>query len=82
MAGSSDDIHALSLILPHFNFLYALSYLGGVSSGNAVMGALLGLGTAAVIVLNTVSAWTAWAVYQPQGYDVYQFFFFRWRTLD
>ncbi|EGO56187.1 hypothetical protein NEUTE1DRAFT_83238 [Neurospora tetrasperma FGSC 2508] len=82
MTGSSDDIHALSLILPHFNFLYMLSYLGGVSSGNVAMGALLGLGTAAVIVLNTVSAWTAWAVYQPQGYGVYQFFFFGWRTLD
>lgn len=82
MAGSSDDIHALSLILPHFNFLYMFSYLGGISSGNVIMGALLGLGAAATMVLNTVSAWTAWAVHQPQGYGVYRFFFFGWRTLS
>ncbi len=82
MAGHADEIHALSVILPHFNMLYAFSYLGGISAGSLVLVGLLGLGTAGVVVLNTVSAWTAWAVHQPQGYGVYQFFFFGWRTLD
>ncbi|KXX77192.1 hypothetical protein MMYC01_207672 [Madurella mycetomatis] len=75
-------MHALSLMLPHVNLLFALSYLGGVSSGNIVMGVVLGLATAGVIVLNTVAAWTGWAVGQRAGYGDYQFFFFGWRTLD
>ncbi|KAL2178942.1 uncharacterized protein P884DRAFT_195882 [Thermothelomyces heterothallicus CBS 202.75] len=81
LMSGKDEIHAISLILPHFNLLYAFSYLGGASSGSIFMGVLLGLGTAGVMILNTVSAWKAWAVHQSQGYDVYQFFFFGWRTL-
>lgn len=79
---SGNDIHALSVILPHFNMIYIVTYLGGISSGNRVVGVPLGLGTAGVMILNTVSAWQAWAVHQPQGYGVYQFFFFGWRTID
>ncbi|KAK3352768.1 hypothetical protein B0T25DRAFT_542739 [Lasiosphaeria hispida] len=76
------DMHAISLIIPHLNTIFAFTYLGGVSSGNIVIGVLLGLGTAGVIVFNTVCAWTAWAVHMPEGYGQYQFFFFGWRTLD
>jgi hypothetical protein len=76
------ELHALSLLPIHFNFIYAFSYLGGVSSGNIVMGLLAGLGTGGVMVLNTVAAWTSWATNQPQGYGEYQFFFFGWRTLN
>jgi len=76
------NMHAVSLILPHLNLLFAFTYLGGVSSGNIFMGVLMGLGTAGVIIFNTVCAWTAWAVHMPEGYGQYQFFFFGWRTLN
>jgi len=76
------QLHALSLALVHFNLIYAISYLGGVTSGNIVMALLLGFGTAGVIVLNTVAAWTSWATNQLEGFGVYQFFFFGWRTFS
>ncbi|RMZ90160.1 hypothetical protein DV736_g2627, partial [Chaetothyriales sp. CBS 134916] len=75
-------LHALSLVLPHFNLMYSISYLGGISSGNVVMGGFLGFGTAGVLLLNTVCAWTSWATNQPEGFGVYHFFFFGWRTLN
>lgn len=46
------------------------------------MAILLGLGTAGLIVLNTVTAWIAWATNQREGFGIYQFFFFGWRTLS
>jgi hypothetical protein len=76
------ELHALSMLPVHFNFIFVLTYLGGVSSGNIYMGLLLGFGTAGVIVLNTVAAWTSWATNQQDGYGIYQFFFYGWRTLD
>src|SRR5437667_4829935 len=48
---------ALSLLPVHFNIIYAITYLGGVTSGNAFMALLLSLGTGGVLVLNSVSAW-------------------------
>ena len=78
----SKQLHALSLIPVHWNTIFAVSYLGGVTSGNIVMGLLLGLGTAGVIVLNNVASWTSWATNQTEGFGVYQFFFFGWRTLN
>jgi hypothetical protein len=76
------QLHALSLLPVHFNFIFVMTYLGGVTSGNIVMGLFLGFGTAGVIVLNTVAAWTSWATNQQEGFGVYQFFFFGWRTLS
>ena len=76
------QLHALSLLPVHFNLLFIFTYLGGVTSGNLFMGIFLGLGTAGVIVLNTVAAWICWATNQQEGYGVYQFFFFGWRTLS
>ncbi|KAK4243463.1 hypothetical protein C7999DRAFT_44738 [Corynascus novoguineensis] len=76
------EIHALSLILPHFNMIYIISYLGGISSGSLFIGVPLGLGTAGLTILNTVSTWKAWAMHQPRGYGIYQFFFFGWRILS
>ena len=75
------ELHALSLLPVNFNFFFAFGYLGGVTSGNIFMGLPLGLVTAGVMVLNTVAAWTSWATNMPEGFDVYQFFFFGWRTL-
>jgi len=75
-------LHALSLLPVHFNTLFAITYLGGVSSGNAFTAILLGFGTAGVIALNAVAAWVSWATNQPEGYGVYQFFFYGWRTLS
>ncbi|KAI9671111.1 MAG: hypothetical protein M1831_005197 [Alyxoria varia] len=75
-------LHALSLVPVHLNTTFAITYLGGVTSGNKVMGIFLGLGTAAVMVLNCVSAWMSWTTNQEEGYGVFQFFFFGWRTLS
>jgi len=76
------QLHALSLLPVHFNLICVITYLGGITSGNIFMGLLLGFGTGGVIVLNTVAAWTSWATNMPEGYGVYQFFFFGWRTLS
>ena len=79
-ASKEGDMHALSLVLVHVNMVFAITYLGGVSSGNIFMGILLGLGSAAVIGLNTATAWNAYRAL-PEGFGEYQFFFFGWRTL-
>lgn len=76
------ELHALSLLPVHFNLLFVFTYLGGVTSGNLITGLLLGLGTGGVIIFNTVTAWMSWATNQAEGYGVYQFFFFGWRTLS
>lgn len=75
------QLHALSMLPAHFNIVYFFTYWGGVTSGNIYMGVLQGLGTAGVLILNTVSAWESWASNLEEGYGVYQFFFFGWRTL-
>ncbi|KAF2233559.1 hypothetical protein EV356DRAFT_524382 [Viridothelium virens] len=75
------ELHALSLLTPNFNIIYLVSYLGGISSGTMYLEAPLGVGTAGVLLLNTVSAWKSWALCMPQGYRVYEFFFFGWRRL-
>lgn len=75
------ELHALSLLPVHFNLIYAITYLGGITSGNIYMGLLLGFGTAGVMVLNTLSAWQSWVTNQPEGLGEYKFFFFGWRTL-
>src|SRR5271156_1988492 len=62
------QLHALCLLPVHFNTMYSIIYLGGITSGNIFMGLFLGFGTAGVIVLNNVSAWTSWAVDQPDGF--------------
>ncbi|KIW28416.1 uncharacterized protein PV07_08083 [Cladophialophora immunda] len=74
-------LHALCMILPNFNLIYAFSFLGGITSGNVVMGVFLGLGTGGALLLNTASAWISWTTNQPQGFGVYRFFFFGPRTL-
>lgn len=80
-AAKAKEMHAISLVLVHVNMVFALSYLGGVSSGNIWMGLFLGFGTAGVIILNNVAAWTAWATNLREGFGEFQFFFFGWRTL-
>ncbi|KJK74217.1 hypothetical protein H634G_10590 [Metarhizium anisopliae BRIP 53293] len=75
------ELHALSLLPVHFNLIYAVTYIGGVTSGNLFMAIILGAGSAGVLILNTVSAWVSWSTNQPEGFDEYQFFFFGWRIL-
>lgn len=75
------ELHALSLAPVHINMTLALSYLGGVTSGNIYMSIFLGLGTAGVILLNTVTSCISYATNQTQGYGQWRFFFFGWRTL-
>lgn len=81
-AVKGQQLHALSLVIVHLNMVYALTYLGGITAGNIFMALFLGLGTASLLVLNTISAWTSWATNQTDGFGVYQFYFFGWRTLD
>lgn len=78
----NQELHALCLLVPHFTLIWTLTYLGGITSGNIVIGAILGLGTAGVYVLNEVAAWTSLLTNQPEGFGVYQFYFYGWRTLN
>ena len=81
-AVKAKELHALSLLPVHFNCVYAITYLGGISSGNIFLSALLALGSVGVLILNTISSWISWKTNQPEGYGEYQFFFFGWRTLS
>ena len=76
------ELHALCLLVPHFTLIWTMTYIGGITSGNIFMGAILGFGTAGVIVLNGVAAWTSWMTNQADGFGLYQFYFFGWRTLN
>ncbi|KAI6778675.1 uncharacterized protein J7T54_007616 [Emericellopsis cladophorae] len=76
------QLRALSLLPVHFNMIYAFTYLGGTAAGNLPAGVLLSLGSAGVMVFNTVAAWIAWKDCQPAGFGEYEFFFFGWRTLS
>ncbi|KAJ9663503.1 hypothetical protein H2198_000769 [Neophaeococcomyces mojaviensis] len=75
-------LHALSLLLPHFNLVYAISYIGGITSGNVIMAAFLGVGTAGALTLNCACAWMNWMTNMEEGFGKFRFFFFGWRTLD
>ena len=75
------QLHALCLVIPHLNLTFAITYFGGMTAANLYVSALLVLGTMGIIVLNTVAAWTSWATNQKEGFGVYQFFFYGWRTL-
>lgn len=80
-AARNNQLHALSLLMSQFNFCFTLTYLGGVSSGNFLSALIMGFGTAGVMILNNIVAWVSWSTTQAQGYGVYQFWFFGWRTL-
>jgi len=80
-AVKANQLGPLSLLPVHFNTIYSISYLGGVSSGNMVFGVLLGLGTAGVMCVNNAAAWESWISNQPDGFGQYEFYFYGWRTL-
>jgi len=75
------QLHALSLFPVFLNFVYAFTYPGGITSGNIVMDILLVFGTVGLIVFNNIIAWKCLATNLPEGYGIYRFFFFGWRTL-
>ncbi|TEB21392.1 hypothetical protein FA13DRAFT_1757552 [Coprinellus micaceus] len=81
-AAKKRELHALSLLPVYLNMLYSVTYLGGIPAGNLPMGLLLGLGTAGLIIMNTVTAWISLKTNLPEGDGVYQFFFFGWRVLS
>lgn len=81
-ATKAKQLHALSLLPVYLNMLYSLTYLGGIPAGNVFMGAILGLGTAGLVIMNTITAWISLKTNLPEGDGVYQFFFFGWRTLS
>ena len=76
------DLHALSLLPIYFNMLYTVTYLGDIFAGNVAMGVVLGLGTAGLIIMNTITAWISWKTNLPEGVGLYQFYFFGWRVLS
>ena len=78
----ADQLHALCLLLPHLNLTFSITYLGGTTAANFPTAALLVVGTSGVIALNTVAACISWETNQREGFGVYQFFYFGWRTLD
>ena len=82
IAARDKQLHALSMLPVYLNMAYSLTYLFGVPSGNVVFGALQGLGTAALVIMNNITAWTSWKTNMPEGYGVYRFYFFGWRTLS
>ncbi|KAK0719243.1 hypothetical protein B0H67DRAFT_485561 [Lasiosphaeris hirsuta] len=79
---TNKELHALCLILPHANILFNITFLGGATSGNQVMGVFLGFGTAGLMILNNVCGWRSWIIDQPDGFEVYRFFLFGWRTFN
>ena len=81
-AAKAGQLGPLSLLPVHFNTIYAISYLGGVSSGNKFFTILLGIGTAGVMCLNNAAAWQSWMTDQSAGFGQYEFFFFGWQTLS
>lgn len=81
-AAKAHQLHALSLLPIHFNTMFAITYAGGISSGNIFMGLILCFGTAGVLILNTVVGWISILENLKEGFGVYQFFFYGWRTLD
>lgn len=81
-ATRSKQLHALSLLNSHFNIVNAFTFLGGVISGNYFLATLMGFGTAGVMLLNNATGWISWATNQPEGFGIYKFFFFGWRTLS
>lgn len=81
-AVKAKQLHAISLLPVHYNTVCAITYLGGITSGNIPMALVLGIGSAATMFLNNISGWTSWATNQEDGFGVYRFFFFGWRTLS
>ncbi|KAF9053266.1 hypothetical protein BJ165DRAFT_1446512 [Panaeolus papilionaceus] len=81
IATKDRNLHALSLLPVHLNFIYSVTYLGGVPSGNIFLGVISALGTSSLIVINTITAWISVKTNLPEGDGIYQFFFFGWRRL-
>lgn len=81
VAAKHKQLHALSM-LPHFlNLMYAFTYCSGMIAGNYWLSYTMGIGTIAALIVNNITTWTAYTTNLPEGYGVYQFFFFGWRTL-
>ena len=81
IAVKQGQLNALSLLPVHFDLVYSLIFVGGVTCDGMWMSIILGLGTAGLLILNNLSAWTIWVKDLPAGYGTYRFFFFGWRTL-
>ena len=75
-----EAIAPFSLLLPHFNIIYSISYVAGVSSRSGGLAVLLWLGTSVMLIINTILLWSSWK-HMAVGYGEYEFFFFGWRTL-
>lgn len=81
VAAQNKQLHALCLLPQYLNTLYAFTYIGGVSAGNYLVSGIMCIGTIAAIIINLVATWIGYLTNMPEGYGVYRFFFFGWRTL-
>lgn len=81
-AAKAHQLHALCLLPIHFNTIFAVTYFGGITSGNVFTGLIQYLAINGVLILNTVVAWTCVLENLKEGLGVYEFFFFGWRTLS
>ncbi|KAI5782383.1 hypothetical protein DFH27DRAFT_579260 [Peziza echinospora] len=81
-AVKAKQLHALAMLPVHYNTICCFTYLGGIPSGNYPMAVLLGLGSAGLMILNNISGWVSYVTGQVEGYGVFRFYFFGWRTLS
>ncbi|PPR00504.1 hypothetical protein CVT24_005528 [Panaeolus cyanescens] len=81
-AAKNKQLHALSLIPPYLNFIYSVTYLGGVPSGNIVVGGISATASAALIMMNVATSWVSITTNLPEGDDVYAYYCFGWKTLS
>lgn len=81
IATKHKQLHALCMLPQYLNTMYAITYATGISSGNYVLSFTLCIGTIAALIINNITTWTAYVTNIPEGYGVYHFFFFGWRTI-
>ncbi|KAF5330606.1 hypothetical protein D9619_005194 [Psilocybe cf. subviscida] len=82
VATKHKQLHALCMLPQYLNTLYAFTYAAGISAGNHWLSVITCLGTIAALIINNITTWTAYLTDLPEGYGVYRFYFFGWRTLS
>lgn len=82
VAAKHKQLHALCMLPQYLNTIYPFVYLAGISAGNGLLSFLLCIGTLAALIINNITTWTIYWRDLPEGYGIYRFFFFGWRTLS
>lgn len=82
VASKHKQLHALSMLPPYLNTIYAITYFGGLSTENSVLSFVMCIGTIAALIINNITTWMAFLMNITEGYGVYRFWFLGWRTLS